>query len=508
MRFNTVKPVVQLLTTLLFIIGAHAPALAQAPPAATALSLEDALSTAEAKSEALGIARAGVTRAEGDKRRARSERFPQLSLQASYDRTLASEFSDIFENVEPPADGGETPSFEDLPFGRKNIWRVNLLFSQNVYTGGRIAATEAMADAGRTSAEIQVAAARAELALTVIRAYYEAALSDRLVTIAEAAFTQADAAYQQTSLAYQAGTQPEFEQLRAQVERDNQRPIVIRRRSERDIAYMRLKQLLELPPATDLRLTAGFDDPALPPPPRFAAIVAAAEETATRNQPETLDRAPVRQAEAAISVSDAAVRLARAARLPTISVNSSYGNVTYPGGFFPVVTDFRTNWTIGVGLQMPLLTGGRLKAEQTIAQADKEAATLRLKQTRELAELDSRAAFEELRAARVAWEASAGTVAQAARAYQIADLRYRQGISTQLELSDSRLALEFAEANRAIAARDLQVARARVALLPDLPLAPPTAAPIVPAVPPAAAPPRAPQAPTQRAVIASGEPRL
>jgi hypothetical protein len=37
-------------------------------------------------------------------------------------------------------------------------------------------------------------------------------------------------------------------------------------------------------------------------------------------------------------------------------------------------------------------------------------------------------------------------------------------------LSDSRLALQSAQANRAQAARDLQLARVRVALLPDLPI--------------------------------------
>jgi hypothetical protein len=36
-------------------------------------------------------------------------------------------------------------------------------------------------------------------------------------------------------------------------------------------------------------------------------------------------------------------------------------------------------------------------------------------------------------------------------------------------LSDSRVSLEIAQANRAQAARDVQVARARVALLPGLP---------------------------------------
>jgi outer membrane protein TolC len=67
-------------------------------------------------------------------------------------------------------------------------------------------------------------------------------------------------------------------------------------------------------------------------------------------------------------------------------------------------------------------------------------------------------------------EATGGTIQQAARAYDIATLRYSRRPSTQLELSDSRLALQIAQANRAQAARDLQVARVRVALLPALPI--------------------------------------
>jgi hypothetical protein len=61
-------------------------------------------------------------------------------------------------------------------------------------------------------------------------------------------------------------------------------------------------------------------------------------------------------------------------------------------------------------------------------------------------------------------------VQQATRAFEIAQVRYQAGLSTQLELSDSRLLSQQAEANRAQAARDLQVARARAALLPNLPV--------------------------------------
>ncbi|MGH9419356.1 MAG: hypothetical protein ACRD3J_05220, partial [Thermoanaerobaculia bacterium] len=58
----------------------------------------------------------------------------------------------------------------------------------------------------------------------------------------------------------------------------------------------------------------------------------------------------------------------------------------------------------------------------------------------------------------------------AARAYSIAEVRYKEGISTQIELNDSRILLEQAVANRALAARNLQVASVKLALLPNLPL--------------------------------------
>ncbi len=77
--------------------------------------------------------------------RARSGLYPQLSASAAYDRSLASEFDGVFDNVatsaataaeDPAADGG----LEDLPFGRANTWRASLSLSQNIYSGGRIGA--------------------------------------------------------------------------------------------------------------------------------------------------------------------------------------------------------------------------------------------------------------------------------------------------------------------------------------------------------------------------------
>src|SRR5438132_11371224 len=76
------------------------------PPVPTgALSLEQVLEIAAARSESIGIAQAGIRRAAGDEVRARSELFPQLSLSAGYDRALASEFSGLFDSSSLPGSG-------------------------------------------------------------------------------------------------------------------------------------------------------------------------------------------------------------------------------------------------------------------------------------------------------------------------------------------------------------------------------------------------------------------
>ena len=72
---------------------AAAPVRAQSPgarPDSTPhpLSLVEALALAEGESEAVGLARSDISRAEGQRRQARSGYFPQLTGTASYQRAL------------------------------------------------------------------------------------------------------------------------------------------------------------------------------------------------------------------------------------------------------------------------------------------------------------------------------------------------------------------------------------------------------------------------------------
>src|SRR5688572_19982209 len=94
-----------------FFVTLPAPVIAQqvATPAASApttLSLAEALRLAEAKSEGVTIAGAGVERARGQQKQANSQRLPQLNGSAGYQRAIQSQFEAITERFPPDTSGG------------------------------------------------------------------------------------------------------------------------------------------------------------------------------------------------------------------------------------------------------------------------------------------------------------------------------------------------------------------------------------------------------------------
>ena len=148
----------------------------------------------ELQSEAVHIARAGVGRSEGQQLQARSQYLPQIYGSGSYTRTLKSQYQGFGGDLpvdtttstapEPPCDdylkdetapigdrvaglepsarcaSGINPfaSFSSLPFGQANQYNFGLSLSQNLFSGGRVAAQTAAANAGRRSADIELTA--------------------------------------------------------------------------------------------------------------------------------------------------------------------------------------------------------------------------------------------------------------------------------------------------------------------------------------------------------------
>ena len=489
------------LLLVLSALGVGSAARAQTPtppPAVRQVSLADALRLAERGSEDVQIAQAAVQRARGQQRVALSQFLPQLNGQFSYARTLASQFEgfsfgggpdtasvravcapNIPDNATPTerqnainqakscvplgTSTGGGVDFSSVGFGALNQWTLGLQFSQPVFTGGASTGQRKAANAGRRASDIELTAQRAQLMLDVTQAYYNTVLAARLAEIADAALTMSNDVLRQTTSARQVGSSSEFDLLRAQVARDNQIPVVLQRQNDRAVAMLRLKQMLEIPLDDSLQLTTSIDEP------DTAAIAAAGPASAVQAQVLVDERAVVRQALANVEAQQGLLRAARASYLPSISITSGYQRLYFPNEAFDFSVQARENWTIGVSANVSLLSGGRTSGSVMMANANLREAEARLRQARELAALDTRIALSQLAQAEASWLASRGTAEQARRAYSIDQIRYREGISTQTELSNSQLLLEQAMVNRAVAARDLAVARMRLALLRDLP---------------------------------------
>ena len=484
-----------------FAATALAPCAVAAQPASgaapRALSLAEALTLATGESEQIAIARAGSLRAQGQLGQARSALMPQLATTMNWQKQLQNQFAAISERSSSNASGGsgsrDTTSAADNPitriFASPYNFNVGLSASQPLYGGGRATANIRAARAARESADIGITSAQAQVQLDVTQSYYDALLTDRLVAIAESSLVQSERTLRQVQLTRNVGSASEFDLIRARVTRDNQRPGWLQSRTNRDLAYVRLRQLLNLPPDQPLTLTDSIaESPVSAPVANVAPITtvnvnvadvltidpqvqAAVSRVLAGSDTGIATRAPVKQALKGVEVAQQQLKATKAQRLPSIGATTNYQRLAYPAGILPKsLGDFFPNWSVGIGLSYPFFTGGRVRGEVQAAEASVIEARQRLRLAQEGASLDARQAVAQLTESEASWQASVGTAEQAQRAYDIAEVRFREGISTQLELSETRNQLQQALANRAQAARNLQVARKRLELLPYLPL--------------------------------------
>jgi outer membrane protein TolC len=415
------------------------------------LTVEEAVRRAVTTSEEVQLAQAQQALAESQVIQARAGALPQVNASLAYNRTLAS----IFEGLSLPGGGGEGGGeegenpFAALPFGQANTWIASLQLSQPIYSGGRVGAALEIARQVRRAAALDVEEAEAEISLQVRNAYFQTVLADRMVAITREVYELADAQLRQVELFRQQGTASEFDLLRARVERDNLEPGIVEAENARRLAELNLKRLANIPAGEEVELTTPLDPTLL--------AVDRAELRASLDR-----RAALQALDAAVIAREGAVRIARAGRLPSVGANANFSYQAFPTEVLPFDADWRRDWGIGFQVSVPVFDGFRTRGQIRQAQAELTQAQLQREQVRQGLELDLEAALGEFDAALAQIEARRATVAQARRALELAELRFRSGLSTQLEVSNARLLLEQARVNEAQSLYDYVNALARL----------------------------------------------
>lgn len=483
-RARTVRPLLLALASLGLALAA--PARAQDPwrktPASPAdtlpLTLAEALARATGQSEEVRLARSQVALADAQVSAARAAALPQVDANVNYTRTFDSPFRtggftlpdslrfepDTLASLEervrylerraPAAGiGGIGALFGNLPFGQQNAYTATLTGSQPIYSGGRVGAALRIADEFREAARLGLSEQVADIELQTRSAYYRALLAQELDRIAAAAVQQAEAFLEQERLRLRAGTASDLDVLRAEVALENLRPQLIAARNAASLATLDLKRLIDIPLQQPVQLTT----PLTVPP--------AGELATPRVDPQLLlaQRAAVRAAERQVQIRQLQVKIARGGYLPSVDLRVNYGRQIFPGQLFDFAgQDWRTDFTATVGVRIPVFSGFRTRAEVQQAQVVFEQELLRLAQLRESVQLQYEQALGEKERAAADLAARQRTVEQAQRVHDLTVLRYQQGLATQLEVTDARLALLQARTNLAQAISNFYMADAGV----------------------------------------------
>jgi len=419
---------------------AAAPARAQGPTDTLRLTLDAAIERALGQSEEIRLAKSQVAEMNGQVREAFAGALPQINGSVTYTRQFASIFQGL--GGDNNGDTSFTNIFKNSPFGAPNAWAFEVTASQLLFSAGKVGAGLAAAKSARQAAELNRQESATDIAVRVRQAYLDVQYRHRLLGVAAIAIEEARKQLRQVRLFHQAGTRAEYDLLRAQVDAANQEPAVVAAANDYEVALLELKRLINVP----LDQPVDLSTPLIPEDGTIPVVV--------EEELDAARRPAVAAAEASVRVQEQILRAAKADRWPTLSVSSTFSEQAFPTEIFPFGQQFRRNWNAAVKISVPLFNG--LRTEGTVARyrAQLDRAIANRDGVREQATLDLVQTRGELQRTQVLLLARRETVQQATQAQHIAQVRYTNGLTTQLEVSDARLLLQQAQVNEAQAMRD------------------------------------------------------
>jgi multidrug efflux system outer membrane protein len=390
-----------------------------------------------AEAPSLGEAMARIDTARAGARRAGAERLPNISADGS-----------VRQNRINPAQFGPAGEQGLIP-SEQTFYGANITASWDPDIFGRLKAQERAA-----LARIDAASAQARGVRLALLAEIAASVTDWRVLDARAATIEADsaAARQLAGLAKvreDAGIAPGFDRARADATASSSAVRLAALDSERARLIGRFVTLTGQNGAT-VRAALAAPGSALTPAPAPAAL----PSDLLANRPD------VATAAANLAASDADLAAAARARFPRITLSGVIGLLAFdPDDFFD--TDSLVG-TLTAAVAGPLLDFGRVGAGIDAAAADKRAAFAAYRGAVFQALGDAEAAYGIVGAADNEARLSVEERDQLTRAAGLADIRYRAGLASFLEVLEARRAAD-ASGERAAAALG-RAARARIVL--------------------------------------------
>ncbi len=404
------------------------------------LSLAEAVGRAVDHNENVLIARAEQARTAGLAREVRSASLPDIRADINYNRNIQNAV--LFLET---GDG----EVQQIRLGQENQYSFAITLAQPLLDLS-LGPARTAAKLSDQATETQVETARVSVALAARLAYYEALLDKELVVVQEKALEQAQARLREVEAFYRVGTASDFDLLTAQVEVDNIRPLLIEARNQLELNSNRLKRTIGMRLDRPVELSDQLARPSELPP------LEEAINRALRNRPDIQSQSLV------VGLQTQNLKVEKASGFPTLDLIANLTRQGASSTLFPGGQDFAQSASAGLQFSLPIFDGRARSGRVQQARASVDRETYRLEQLTENARLDVQQSHQAMVASGEQIEASESNIQRAERALEIAQTRFRNGLSTQVELNDAELAVTQARTNFAQALFNYNAARAQL----------------------------------------------
>lgn len=391
------------------------------------LTLEKCVEIAMANNPQIRAAEGGYEASHASLTMARSAYLPQISLQASATQNAGTFL--IGPSAIPRDFQNYTTSFQTQ----------QLIFDFGK-TIARISASSDLVDAS----EQDYKSMEQVVVLNTNIAYFNYLQAQRVQDVNVEAVKQAEEHLRQAKGFYNAGSRPQFDVVKAEVDLANASVNLIRAENALKLGRIQLENVL------GVKLPIGF---ALRDNLEVSQVnvdLNASLETAMQVRPEIVG------SRARVEANKSLLTAAWTAHLPTVNVSGGYG---WRG---LSLEPLYNSWNVGLSFAFPIFQGWALDAGVDQARANLKTAEASTDVVIQSVVLDVQQQYFTLQEAAQRIEASRKLVEQSKEALKLAEGRYNSGIGSAVEITDAQVTLANARITYIQSLYDHRVAYARL----------------------------------------------
>jgi len=327
-------------------------------------------------------------------------------------------------------------------------YQLALNMSVPLYAGGRIMSGYKQANLNLQATRESIRQSMQDTVFNVKKAFYGHLLARKFVDVAQEAVDLAQKHLKNVKSLYEVGMASRFDLLRSEVQAANLQPQLIRARNGLSSAELGLKTLLglDLKQAIEVKGELSYQ--------AFEANMDAAVAQALASRPELVQLNYQKQ------MASEMVKMARAAYIPTVAVGGQYnfwGNNLKFGG-----DTWESYYTFSLVLNVPVFNGFVNSAKVGESKAMLKQLEFSQKGLTEMVKFEVNDSILSLQQAKESLLSQEKNVEQAQEAVRIAELNYKEGLATNLDVSGAHVALSQARTNHSQALFDYALALAQL----------------------------------------------